>query len=87
LAEQREQRGGDRANMVVRVVLTRAAEAHGFEASKPEILEPQLRVLTSEHDRRPATASGQRMDDGCHFYCFRPGADDQPDIGETQYSP
>jgi hypothetical protein len=87
ISEQREQRGRDDADMPVRVRLAGAVEAHCRKAAKTELLGPQQRVLTGEHERRPAAASGQPLCDRTHFDCFRPGADHQPDIGETQYSP
>lgn len=73
--------------MCVRIRLARTKQPHGLKAAEPELLGRQLRVLAGQHKRRPAAASGQSMCDRCHLDCFRPGADDQPDIGETQYSP
>jgi hypothetical protein len=44
-------------------------------------------MLSSEHERGPSAASGQRERNWSHLDRFRPGADHQPDVGETQYSP
>jgi hypothetical protein len=71
----------------VRVLFARAAEAHKRKAAEPELVEPQLRVLSGEHERGPAAESGERLCNGGHLDRFRPGSNDQPDVGETQYSP
>jgi hypothetical protein len=44
-------------------------------------------MLAGEDKRRPDAVRDKRKRDRSHFDCFRPGADDQPDIGVTQYSP
>ena len=59
------------------------AEPH----AETKLVRPELRMLTGEHERGPAAASGKRLCNRGHLDRFRPGPDDQPDIGETQYSP
>jgi hypothetical protein len=44
-------------------------------------------VLPGQHELRRKPERGQRTGDGLQFDGFRPGADDQPDIGRTQPSP
>jgi hypothetical protein len=44
-------------------------------------------VLTGEDQRRRQAAPCERVGDGLQLDGFRPGAEDQPDIGETQPSP
>jgi|KBSSwiStaDraftv2_1062776.scaffolds.fasta_scaffold500595_3 hypothetical protein len=56
----------------------------GIEA---EIARVQPWVLARQDERRLQPALGERVRDGRHLDRFRPGADDQPDVGETQYSP
>jgi len=63
---------------------TTAPEKHEFQA---EIARVQPWVLARQDERRLQPALGERVRDGRHLDRFRPGADDQPDVGETQYSP
>jgi hypothetical protein len=44
-------------------------------------------MLAAEDQRRRKASRGKRAGDGRQFYRFGPGADDQPDVGETQPSP
>jgi hypothetical protein len=87
IAEQRAQRRDHLIDMPMRVGLSGTMQVHGIEAAKPELVGPEPRVLSRKHERRLAAASGQRMSHRCHLDRFRPGADDQPDISGTQYSP
>jgi hypothetical protein len=73
--------------MPVRVFFAFAAEAHRRIRLKPEFGGIQTEVLICEHERRRESAIAERMGDGCHLDCFRPGADDQPYVRETQPSP
>jgi hypothetical protein len=73
--------------MFVRIRLAATAEVYGGIASQPEIARIELGMLAGEHERRSDPTRGKRMGDGRQFDGFRPGADDQPDIDGTQYSP
>jgi hypothetical protein len=44
-------------------------------------------MLAGEQQARFEPASHEGARDGRQFDCFGPGADDQPDVGETQPSP
>ena len=44
-------------------------------------------MLPGEDKRRRQAARRERIGDGLQLDGFGPGADDQPDIGETQPSP
>jgi hypothetical protein len=86
VCEAREQRGRDRADVGVRIFLAGAIERLGRQAIKAEFMGVQG-VLAGENEYGFDPVRGQRTGDGSEFYCFGPGADDQPDIGETQPSP
>ena len=73
--------------MAVRVLLAGTAEAHRRIRFKPEFGGFESDVLIGEHERRRQAAIAERMGDWPLFDCFRPGADDQPYVGETQSSP
>ena len=64
-----------------------AAEVNGRKAGKPEIAHREVGMLAGHDQGRRNAASGKSACDGRHFDGFRPGADDQPDIRKTQYSP
>ena len=86
-AEQGKYGGRDGAHMAVRVQLARTVEAHDGIIPEVELLGIQVRMLTRKHDRGPTAAGGQCVCDRGHLDCYRPGADHQPDLGGTQYSP
>jgi hypothetical protein len=73
--------------MLVRILLAGAAEALGGEPRQPELSDVEPGMLAGEQQAGldPAIRQGSR--DGRQFDCFGPGADDQPDVGETQPSP
>jgi hypothetical protein len=73
--------------MEVRVLLAGAVEPGSRVGFEPEVLWPKLCMLAGEHEHRPTAAGSQRMCNRGHFDGFRPGADHQPDVGGTQYSP
>ena len=75
------------ANVVVRVLFSGTIQLNEVEAAQAEIVEAERRVLTREDERRPTAKSSQRMRNRGHLDGFRSGANHQPDIGETQYSP
>ena len=72
--------------MAVWILLAWTAEAQLWEVAKAE--RPRIEgLLSRQHERRGQPARGERVSDGRQFDGFRPGPDDQPDIGETQPSP
>jgi hypothetical protein len=73
--------------MAVRIRLARAIQTFHWKDRETEFSKLKIWVLTSEQERRPAATSSQRMCNRGHFDGFRSGANHQPDIGETQYSP
>ena len=75
-----------RERMEMWILLSRTAEPQLCEGLQAEAARIQ-RLLTGEHDARPQPPRCERMSDGRHFDCFRPGPDDQPDIGGTQIAP
>jgi len=75
------------ANVVVRVLFSGAIQLNELEVPQAEVVEAEPWVLTREDERRPTAKSSQRMRNRGHLDGFRSGANHQPDIGETQYSP
>lgn len=75
------------SDMPMRVGLASAEQLPSAEAVETKIAWAQVGVLPREDERRRKLALGERVRDGGQFYGFRPGADDQPNIGETQSSP
>jgi len=71
----------------MRIGLAGTAEIDHVQTAKPEIGAGQAAMLTREDERRPDATGGQRIGDRHHFDGFRSGADDQPDVEETQPSP
>jgi hypothetical protein len=71
----------------VRVFLTGAAERKVRVALQPELARLQSRMLTGENERRCDAPIGQGAGEGRQLDGFGPGADDQPDVRETQSSP
>jgi hypothetical protein len=57
------------------------------EVAQPEILSVELWMLAGEDERRRHASLGEGERNGSQFDRFGPGADDQPDVGETQPSP
>jgi hypothetical protein len=55
-----------------------------LEVAETEAAGIQTRVLSRKHKRRHQPALGERVRDGRQLDRFRPGADDQPDIGGMQ---
>jgi hypothetical protein len=72
--------------MDVRVFLARAVERDLREVSQPEAIGVEG-LLPGEDDAWREPARGKRVGDRRQFDGFRPGANDQPDVGETQPSP
>jgi hypothetical protein len=87
VGQPRAQRRGDLADMAVRVLLAGAAETLGGKVREPELRDLEPGVLAGEQQARRDPAIRQGSRDGRQFDCFGPGADDQPDVGETQPSP
>jgi hypothetical protein len=85
--QPRKQLRGHRLHMPVRILVARTAEMDGGVVLDAEFHRIKCWVLIGEHKRRRQPAIAERMGDWCHFDRFRPGADDQPDIGEFQSSP
>ena len=73
--------------MAVRVRFALAIQTFDWKDRETEFSKLKIWVLTGEHERRPPTEGGKRTCNWGHFDGFRSGADHQPDIGETQYSP
>jgi hypothetical protein len=71
----------------VRVFLARTAEVDRRISLQLEFSEVKTGVLAGEHKRRRQAAIAQRLGDRRQFDGFRPGADDQPYVRETQSSP
>jgi hypothetical protein len=78
---------GNPADVIVRVCLSGAVQAHRREGFKVQIAEWEVRMPTGEHERRAAAKRRQPMCYRGQLDDFRAGADHQPDIGDTQYSP
>ena len=77
----------NRAGMAVRVFPAWATQSLHRISAKAEVVQFKRRMLARKHERRRKPALGERVRDRCHLDRFRPGADDQPDVGRTQYSP
>ena len=72
--------------MGVRISEPGTVEGNAREGFQAEFTGLKL-VLASEDDRRRNPMGEERTGDGLQFDGFGPGADDQPDVGETQPSP
>ena len=87
IAEKREQGLSDLANVRVRILLAGAAQTHDVEIAERELARVEVRMLAGQHKGWPAASRDQASCNRGHFDCFRSGANDQPDIERTQYSP
>ena len=87
LSQKRQESGSDLPHMQVRVLLASTPKAHDRIAPEAIVFEAELRMLSRQHESATSAEAGQSTCDRSHFDRFRPGADDQPDVGETQYSP
>ncbi len=86
-AKMRLQRFCDSRYMSIRIAFAGDVNALGGKATEPEFLRVEVRMLPGEKKPRQDTAIFERVRDRCQFDCFGPGANDQPDVGETQTSP
>jgi len=73
--------------MLVRVLFAGAAEPVRRKPAESEIPGIEARMLPGEDERRRQPALDERGRDGRQLDRFRPGPNDQPDIGRTQSSP
>jgi len=87
ISQQRQKRGCNRANMRVRILLSRTTELHVREPGQAELPRFKSRMLAGEDQSRRNAALGERESDGLQLDGFRPGADDQPYVRKTQRSP
>ena len=71
----------------MRVLFASALEMLNREAAEAEIVRVKRGVLTREEDRGRKASGGEGIGDGCQLDCFRPGANHQPYVGDTQPSP
>jgi hypothetical protein len=73
--------------MRMRVFPAGAGQRDARECIEAELARLQTGMLAGEDERRrepmPEKGAGNR----CQLYGFGPGADDQPNVGETQPSP
>jgi hypothetical protein len=86
-SEDRLERTGDPRGMRMRVFLTGAPEIDCLVGVKAVVGEVKAGMLARDDQRRKEPARCQRVSQGSEFDSFRPGADDQPDVGRTQPSP
>ncbi len=82
----RRQRSADIAHMSMRIRKSRAIQLDALVPPQAEVRSLQ-RLLAGENKRRRKAALRERVRNGQKLDGFRPGSDDQPDIGETQPSP
>jgi hypothetical protein len=73
--------------MSVRVLPAGTVQQPAREAFEPELGRIERGVLSGEDERRHQPMRKQRAGDGPQLDRFRPGPDDQPDIGGTQSPP
>ena len=85
-AKPLEKRGGDGADVAVRVLLARATEPLGRKAGETKLVRVKA-MLPGDDERGRKPALGERVRDGRQFDRFGPGADHQPDVGGIQPSP
>jgi hypothetical protein len=83
----RQERGGDRADMPMRVLLSRTAEPLRRQFAKAEVARIEVAMLARPDQARRNPPLGERMSNRCDFDGFRPGADHQPDFDAIQPSP
>jgi hypothetical protein len=85
--QQRKHAAGHRADVGVRILLSRAIEPDARIAAKPEFTQLQRRMLTRGDQRWFNPAPRQRLSDRRQLDGFRPGPDNQPYIRVAQPSP
>ena len=85
--QPRKERGGDCADVAVRVLLSGAVQPFGGERREAEISRVQLRVLAREDQRAVKPALGQCMGQRGQLDRFGPGPDDQANVYAIQPSP
>jgi len=73
--------------MRVRVVVSGTIENDRRIVSQSIFGRIEPGMLAANDERRHDAALSKSAGDGSQFDRFRPGADDQPDIRGTQYSP
>jgi hypothetical protein len=73
--------------VIVRIFPAGAGKVDGWKAIEAELARVQPLMLAAEDDARRYAARFERSGYGPQFDCFRSGANDQPDVGETQPSP
>ena len=77
----------DLADVDVRILLSGKPEIDQREPAQAEIRRLQRFMLSGDDQARPKPARGERVGDRREFDGFGPGADHQPDVGDTQTSP
>ena len=87
LTQKRQKGAGHRLDMDVRVLVARAIQFDPGEGLQPELVRRQRGMLPGEDQRRDQAVRRKGIGDGFELDGFGPGADDQPDVGETQPSP
>lgn len=83
----RQQRRRHRADVAVRILLAGAFEPFGRIAIQPEVRGIERRVLARDDQPWRQPAFGEGLRERRQLDCFRPGADDQPDVDAIQPSP
>ena len=73
--------------MEVRIFFAGQPEVDRRERAQTETLGLERLMLSGDDQVRRQPARRERMGDGREFDGFGPGADDQPDVGDTQTSP
>ena len=73
--------------MTVRIFLASAAEIDSRKAIQPKFSRLQVAMLAGKYQRGRNALRMQGIGHGLQFDRFRPGADDQPYIPDTQPSP
>jgi hypothetical protein len=87
MAKVRFERARYQRDMAVRVGLAGDLKSFRGILDETKIGGIEIGMLAGEEQARGDAARLQRVRDRGHFDCFGPGADDQPDVGETQPSP
>jgi hypothetical protein len=87
LGEVRQDRQSDGAHVIVRIFPAGAGKVDGWKAIEAELARVQPLMLTGKNQARRYAARFERSGNGPQLDCFRSGANDQPDVGETQPSP
>jgi len=76
-----------RADVAVGVPLAGTFQPLGRIAVEPEVGRIERRMLSSKDQPRRPPALGEGMRERRQLDCFRPGANDQPDVDAIQPSP